>query len=495
MNATKKVALRVTNVSKLFYGSYALNQVSIDFYEGEVHIVCGENGAGKSTLMKILSGMYMRDEGEVELFGKPFNVKNPVDAEKLGIVTIYQEFNLSPTITVAENIFLHREPGKVFVDRRKMLAEAQRYLDMVGCAVDLNAKVSRISTANQQMVQIAKALSQNAKVLIMDEPCSSITEDDTETLFELINQLKKEGMTIIYIDHRIDNFKRIGDRVSVLRDGRMVGMVAIEDVTKEQIVKMMVGRDIDNIYPKTSTPQDKVMFKIRNFNNQKIKDISFEVRKGEVFGLAGLVGAGRSEIVRAIFGMDPKDPGSEMFINGNIVDVRKPKQAIENGIAYIPEDRKIMGFVPGRSINFNLVLPSFKEMGKGVFVDAKLAKSKADQQRKNLEIKALSYNAKVRDLSGGNQQKVVIGKWLMRENIELYLMDEPTRGIDVGVKMEIYKLINSLAESGKSIILITSEMQELIGLCDRIATIAEGKLTKIFEREEFSQEAILACCV
>jgi ABC-type sugar transport system ATPase subunit len=495
MASEKKEVLSIKNVSKSFYGSHALKKVSVDFYGGEVHIICGENGAGKSTLMKILSGMYMRDEGEIELFGKPFSVRSPAEAEKLGIVTIYQEFNLSPTISIAENIFLHREPGKLFVNRRKLLSEAQRYLDMIGCKIDPNTKVAHLSTANQQMVQIAKALSQNAKILIMDEPCSSITEEDTETLFRLINDLKQTGMSIIYIDHRVDNFKKIGERVTVLRDGAMIGTIDIDDISKEQIVKMMVGRDINSVYPKTTSPQDEIKFEVRNLSNQKLKDISFSVRKGEIFGLGGLVGAGRSEIVRAIFGIDPKDANCEILINNKSIKIKQPKHAIANGIVFVPEDRKIMGFVPARTINFNLVLPSIHEFGKGPFVDTRLEKQKADEQRESLSVRALSYNAHVRDLSGGNQQKVVIGKWLMRKDIEVFLMDEPTRGIDVGVKMEIYKLINTLASLGKSVILITSEMPELIGLCDRIATIAEGRLTRIFERNEFSQEKILEYCI
>ena len=496
MNSTgNKVVLKIDHVSKSFYGSKALKDVSLELHEGEVQIICGENGAGKSTLMKILSGMYTKDEGQITLFNKPFQPKRPMDAEALGIATIYQEFNLSPTISVEENIFLHREPGKFLVNRKKLHKEAQRYLDMVGCKVRLDEKVEHLSTANQQMVQIAKALSQNAKILIMDEPCSSITEEDTEKLFELINRLKKEGMSILYIDHRIENFKKIADRVTVLRDGQVIGTEKIEDITKEEIVKMMVGRDIANIYPKTSTPGTEVQFEVKNLSNDKLNDISFSVRKGEVFGLAGLVGAGRSEIMRAIFGIDRKDSGAKILMKGKEITVKDPRQAIKHGIAFVPEDRKIMGLVLNRSVNFNLVLPSVKDCGKGPLVDAKLEKRKADEQRDYLKIKSLSYNPDALDLSGGNQQKIVIGKWLMRDDVELLLMDEPTRGIDVGVKMEIYKLIDTLASNGKAIILITSEMPELIGLCDRIATIADGKMTGLLEREEFSQEKILSYCV
>jgi ABC-type sugar transport system ATPase subunit len=491
----EKTVLSLQHIRKLFYGSAALDDVNVDFYEGEVHIICGENGAGKSTLMKILSGMYTRDSGDISLFGEPYIIKTPKEAENKGVVTIYQEFNLSPTISVAENIFLHREPGKLFVNHKKLHADAQKYLDMIGCKISPSIKLAHLSAANQQMVQIAKALSQNAKILIMDEPCASITESDTEKLFSLIWELKKKGITTIYIDHRIENFRKIGDRVTVLRDGKLVKTLKLEDATKDEIIRMMVGRQLKEGYPKTSIPRPEIQFEIKNYNTDKLSNISFSVYKGEVFGLAGLVGAGRTEIVRAIFGLDPVHAGSETSIEGRSLTIKKPRTAIRHGIAFIPEDRKFMGFVPGRSIDFNLVLTCIKNIGKTIFVDSKLEKQMAGNQRNYLQIKSLDPNPCVRELSGGNQQKVVIGKWLMRDNIELLLMDEPTRGIDVGVKMEIYRLIDRLANEGKAIVLITSEMSELIGMCDRIATIAEGKLTKILKREEFSQETILQYCI
>lgn len=491
----KKIALSLKNIDKLFYGSYALKNINIDFYEGEVHIICGENGAGKSTLMKILSGLYMRDHGEITLYGQPYTVKQPREAEELGIVTVYQEFNLSPTISVAENIFLHREPGKILVDRKKMNQEAQKYLDMIGCKISPSAKVSHLSTANQQMVQIAKALSQKAKILILDEPCASITEADTDRLFALIRKLKEEGLTIIYIDHRIENFKKIGDRVSVLRDGQYIGTVGIDEMSRDEIIKMMVGRSLSEGYAKTSKPRDEILLEVKHYSNKKLKDISFSVHKGEVFGLAGLVGAGRTEVVEALFGLNPKGPDAETVINGKSVKIKSPRDAIRNGIAFVPEDRKIKGFVPERSIDFNLVLTSIMDIGKTGFVDTKLEKQLADEQRNSMQIHCMDSKAHVRELSGGNQQKVVLGKWMIRNDIELFLMDEPTRGIDVGVKMEIYKLIDSLANSGKAVILITSEMPELIGMCDRIATLADGRMTGLLERKEFSQEAIMAHCV
>ena len=491
----RKIALKLDGVSKSFYGSHALKDVSFDFFEGEVHIVCGENGAGKSTLIKILSGMYMRDKGEITLYGEPMSVKTPAEAEKLGIVTVYQEFNLSPTISVAENIFLHREPGKFLIKRKKMHNDAQRYLDMLGCKISPTAKVSLLSTANQQMVQIAKAISQDARILIMDEPCASITEEETDKLFELIRKLKESGITIIYIDHRIDNFKKIGDRVTVLRDGEYIGTLDIENASREEIIRMMVGRTHNEGYPKTSVPQEQFMFEIRNYSNSNLKDISFSVRKGEVFGLAGLIGAGRTEIIEAIFGLDKVDNSAQTYMNGRKINIKSPRSAIRKGIAFVPEDRKIKGFVPERSISFNLVLTKIMDIGRTFLVDTKLEKKMAEEQQENLQIRSLSANVHVGELSGGNQQKIVLGKWLMRDDIELLLLDEPTRGIDVGVKVEIYKLINTLAKSGKSIILVTSEMSELIGMCDRIATIAEGRLTHVLDRDEFSQEKIIQYCI
>jgi ribose transport system ATP-binding protein len=492
---SEEVAIRLEHISKSFYGSHALRDVSLEIRKGEVHIICGENGAGKSTLMKIISGMYKKDEGTITLLGEPFDINEPVEAENKGIVTIYQESNLSPTISVAENIFLHREPGKFLIDKKKLHSEAKKYLDRIGCSVSTREKTVNLSTANQQLVQIAKALSQNARILIMDEPCSSISEEDTARLFSLINDLKKTGMAIIYIDHRIDNFKMIGDRVSVLRDGQLIETAELKDLTKDDIIRMMVGRNVSNIFQKNNKPNDETIFEIENYTNYKLSNVSFAVRRGEVFGLAGLVGAGRSEIVRAIFGIDPLGEGSRTYIDGKSVKIRSPRDAIRNKIALIPEDRKIMGFVPGRSIAFNLVLASISTLGKFMLVDKKLERQKAKEQIENLKIRTLSENVEVRELSGGNQQKVVIGKWLMRDDIELLLMDEPTRGIDVGVKMEIYKLIDTITSNGKSVILITSELVELIGMCDRIATIRDGRLTGILERDEFSQEKIMSMCI
>jgi len=490
-----EIALQVKNINKSFYGTHAVRDVSIDFLKGEVHIICGENGAGKSTLMKMLSGMYARDGGDITLFGEPFSVKSPAEAEKRGIVTVYQEFNLSPTISVAENIFLHREPGKFLVNRKKLHAEAQRFLDMIGCKISPTEKVSHLSTSNQQMVQIAKALSQNAKILILDEPCASITEEDTDKLFALIRELKKTGMTTIYIDHRIENFKKIGDRVTVLRDGQYVGTVNMAETSRDEIISMMVGRALSESFPKNSVPKDEVHFAIKNYSNRKLKDVSFSVQKGEVFGLAGLVGAGRTEVVEAIFGLDSVNSGAETYIKGKRVNIKSPRTAVQCGIAFIPEDRKIKGFVPARSIDFNLVLTKIMDIGRGPLVNTQLAKQMADAQRQGLQIRTLNNNAHVRELSGGNQQKIVLGKWLMRDDIELLLMDEPTRGIDVGVKMEIYHLIDKLAASGKAIILITSELPELIGMCDRIAVFSEGRVTGILDRSEFSQEKIMQLCI
>jgi ABC-type sugar transport system ATPase subunit len=329
----------------------------------------------------------------------------------------------------------------------------------------------------------------------MDEPCSSITEEDTDKLFELIRELKKTGVTVIYIDHRIENFKKIGDRVTVLRDGQYIGTLDMESATREEIIRMMVGRKLSEIFHKTSAPEDEILFEIKNYSNKKLKDVSFSVRKGEVFGLAGLVGAGRTETVEAIFGLDPIAPDAQTLIHGKSVSIKNPRSAIKNGIAFVPEDRKIKGFIPARSINFNLVLAKIMQIGKGPLVNTKLERKLANQQRENLDVRTLSDNAHVRELSGGNQQKIVLGKWLMRDDVELLLLDEPTRGIDVGVKMEIYQLIDKLANAGKSIIVVTSEMPELINMCDRIAVLSEGRITATLDRDEFSQEKIMQHCI
>ncbi len=487
--------LQLKNISKSFFGVHALKNVSLDLYPGEVHIVCGENGAGKSTLMKIMSGLYHEDAGEIIFEGNPVKIETPKESVEMGIATIYQELSLSPSISIEENMFLSTEPGKFFVDKKQMRQKAIEYLAKVGLTIDPTTIVRPLSMGVKQLVQIARALVQNPKVIIMDEPCSSITEEDTAKLFALINEIKKTGVAIVYIDHRINNFKMIGDRLTVLRDGEYIATKMLNEVDRDEIVKLMVGRDVSQKFPKTATPSDEVRLEVKGICNNRLKDISFSVRKGEVFGLAGLVGAGRTEIMRAIYGLDYIEPTGEIILDGNKIKNKTPLHSIKNNFAYIPEDRKGEGIITGSTITFNLALTNLSNMCKGPFVDDKLVRAEAEKQFDSLEIRSLNKDAFVKDLSGGNQQKVVIGRWLMCDGIKVFLMDEPTRGIDIGVKYELYKLIDSLASEGISVIVITSELPELLGLCDRIATIANGEITHIFNRDEFTQEKIMEKCI
>lgn len=476
---------------------HALKEVDFDLKESEVHVICGENGAGKSTLMKILAGNYPQDTGEINLYGKKVEIKNQLYAERLGISIVYQELSLSPTISVAENIFMGRE-FTIFggvINKKKLLNEAKRYLDIVGADIDPDMKTTLLSTAQMQQVEIAKALSTNAKIIIMDEPCSSLSEEDSEKLFCIIKELTLKGISIIYIDHRLENIFKIGDRVTVLRDGSKIVTCNIFDITVDKLVQHMVGREITNYYPKYSKPLDDIMLKVSNLMNEKLNNISFEVKKGEVFGLAGLVGAGRSEIIRAIFGVDNIERNALIELMGKELKIKSPIDAINAGIGYVPEDRKLEGLVLYRDITLNTMLVRIKTLTKGLFTNKKLIAQETQNGVNNLNIKTGSIYSLVSELSGGNQQKVVLARWLAVNNLQVLLLDEPTRGIDVGAKNEIYRLINELANNGMSIILITSELPELLGLSDRIAVINDGKLGGIISREDFSQEKIMSMCV
>jgi len=495
MDETK--LLNLVNIKKSFAGVHALTGVDFDLNEGEVHALCGENGAGKSTLVKILAGNYDPTSGEIFVEGKHVAIKNPLMAEQLGIAIVYQELSLSETVTVAENMFMGREPlNKLGLIKRKELHEqTQRYLDMVKCPVKPDMLTKLLTVAEMQMVQIAKALSVNAKILILDEPCSSISEDDSERLFAILRELKTRGIGIIYIDHRLDNIFKVGDRVTVLRDGAKVGTRIVAQTSKDELVQMMVDRPISNVYPKESKPQNEVRLKVTGLKNRKIKGFEIELHKGEILGLGGLVGAGRSEIVRALFGIDKCEKGKLVEIDGEPVYIKNTVDAINAGFGYIPEDRKLEGLCLYRSITFNTVIVYLKSLVKGLLINDKEALKKTNEMIKRLNIKVNDPSDNVDQLSGGNQQKVVVAKWLMMNNMKILLMDEPTRGIDVGAKYEIYKLISNLAKQGIAIIVVTSELPELLGICDRIVVINQGKISGILERNEFSQEAVMRLCV
>jgi len=493
----EKKLLQIQGISKSFHTVRALKKVDFELLEGEIHILCGENGAGKSTLMKILAGNYSADEGEIRIDGEVVHIANPRDAEKLGIAIVYQETSLSPTLTVYENIFLNREISFKggLLNKKAMIRESKKYLDMVGAHVDPKSLVSLLSVAEMQLVQIAKALSLNARILIMDEPCSALSEKDSENLFGILKSLKAKGISTIYIDHRLENFFKIGDRVTVFRDGAMIGTRDIEGMDMDEIIHMMVGRSIDNIYPKTSTPGEKILLKMENFSNRRLKNVNLEVREGEILGLGGLVGAGRSEIMRALFGRDKADRGAKVTLDGEVVSIKSPLDAVRCGIGYVPEDRKLQGLFLRLSVRFNSSIVALDKLSKGIFVKRKQEVKDVDDYIASLNVKTRSATALINELSGGNQQKVVLAKWLMLDNIRVLLLDEPTRGVDVGAKYEIYKLINSLAEKGIAVILITSELPELLGLCDRIAVVRDGEISGVLNRDQFSQVNVMKLSV
>ena len=483
--------LEIKGVSKSFVGVKALQNVSFQVRKGDVHALLGENGAGKSTLMKILSGAYNKDCGQIFVNGKEAEIRNTKDSERLGIAIIYQELNLIPDITVAENIFLARQPKKHgLLDWKKMTEDAEEILDYMDVAINPRAIVSSLSVAQQQMVEIAKAISLHSQLLIMDEPTSTLTEGETRKLFSVINNLKSKGISMIYISHRMEEIFEICDSYTVLRDGTFVHSGEIKEVDVNQIIEYVVGRSLASVYPEKKNKVGEVILEADHISNGKeVKDVSFSLRKGEILGFAGLVGAGRTETLKAVFGADSGAKG-EIKINGKPVQIRSPRDAIKLGIGFLPEDRKKEGLVVDLPVLDNTVMAKpEKAMEHGMF-SAKKAKEICQKYIRELLIKTPSEMQMAKFLSGGNQQKVVLAKWLNCEP-EIIVLDEPTRGIDVNAKMEIYNIIVKLAEEGKSIIMISSEMPELIGLCDRVIVMHEGCVTGELDRRTLSQQQIM----
>lgn len=481
------------NISKDFPGIRALNRVNLYVKPGEVHVLVGENGAGKSTLMKILTGVYSKDEGEIIFKGKKIDIKNPKEAQNIGISIIYQELNLVPNLSIAENIFLGREPlkGNGLIDWKKMYKDTEELLKRLNLNLDPRVKVKNLGIAQQQMIEIAKALSFRSELIVMDEPTSALAEKEIEQLFKVINQLKNSGVSIIYISHRLEEIKKIGDRVTVLRDGNYIGTYELDSLELDKIIQLMVGRKIEEKFPKEVATISEKILEVKNINREGIlKNISFYLRKGEVVGLFGLMGAGRTELARAIFGADPIDSG-EIYINGVKVNIKSPLEAIKHGIGLLPEDRKMQGLIQIMSITSNTTLPSLTNFVKRFFINKKLENDTTADYINKLNIKTPSPLRQVRYLSGGNQQKVVLAKWLCA-NVQVLIFDEPTRGIDVGAKVEIYKLINQLVREGKAVLLISSELPEILGMSDRILVMHEGEITGELLRQDASQEKILA---
>ncbi|MDO5134469.1 MAG: sugar ABC transporter ATP-binding protein [Eubacteriales bacterium] len=484
--------LELKNISKYYPGVRALNQVSLSVRKGEIHALVGENGAGKSTLIKTCSGAITPSEGEIIVNGRSFQEMTPKLSEQNGIGVIYQEFNLVGDLSVAENIFLGRAIRKgIVVDQKAMEQEAKKILDSLHMNIDPKTMVKKLSVGYQQMVEIAKAMSQNARILIMDEPSAPLTSAEVKNMFEVVDLLKKNGVSIIYISHRLDEIFQLSDRITVLRDGEYVTTLNTCDTNKDELVKYMVGRQLKEIYPARNKEciKDEVVFEARNVSGNGDEDISFKIHRGEVLGLGGLVGAGRTEFSEMMFGIVPKSSG-HFYIKGKEVSPSSPRDAIQLGIGLVPEDRKAKGALLGLSITENINMPTYRKISKGSVIDKKRERSIAEKYKGEISIKTPNLEQKVKNLSGGNQQKVILAKWLAADS-ELLIFDEPTRGIDVGAKQEIYTLINTLVEQGKAVLMISSEMEELMGMSDRILILAEGRASGELKKEEFDQELIM----
>ena len=490
---SNEVILTMEGIDKSFPGVHALDHVNLEVRKGEVHALMGENGAGKSTLMKVLTGIYTKDSGTITYECKEVEFHGPKEAQEAGIVIVHQELNMMNHLTVAQNIFIGREFMKGgIIDDAKMNEESKKLFEQLGIKIDPTEKMGNLTVGKQQMCEIAKAISHKAKVIIFDEPSAALTEAEIEELFKIIRDLRDKQLGIVYISHRMDEIKVITDRVTVMRDGGYVGTLITKDCTKDDIINMMVGRVIYED-PKTKSmvpPDAPVVLKVEHLNAGKmVQDVSFELHKGEILGFSGLMGAGRTETARALFGADPKESG-DIYVNGKKVDIRSPKDAVALGIGYLSEDRKRYGIVVDKSVAENSTMAHLKNFVKGLFIDKKKEVAATQDYIKRLNTKTPSTDQLVVNLSGGNQQKVVLAKWLVKD-CDILIFDEPTRGIDVGAKSEIYHLMNELVAQGKSIIMISSEMTEILRMSDRIVVMCEGKKTAEIDIADATQESIM----
>ncbi|HHU49124.1 MAG: sugar ABC transporter ATP-binding protein [Caldicoprobacterales bacterium] len=490
----KDYILEVKNICKSFYGVEVLHNVDLGIRPGEVHALVGENGAGKSTLMKIISGVLDKDKGEILFEGKPVERMDVNRAQDLGISIIHQEFNLLPYRTIAQNIFLGREPvkNKILrtIDDDEMNRRSKELLGFLGMEIDPRTRVGNLGIAQQQMVEVTKAIAVDSKVMIMDEPTATLTKKEIDMLFETIRKLKSQGVSIIYISHRLEEIKEIADRVSVLRDGYLIETLNIEDAPQDLIIKLMVGREITNQYNREYFTPGEEILRVENLSSYRFNNINLSVRRNEIVGISGLVGAGRTEVVKSIFGYDKFEKGS-VYLFGKKYNRLNTRLTTGLGVGLIPEDRKTEGVIVTKPIRENIVHASLRKLFKRGLLDKEVETRVAEEYREKLNIVTNSINKLVQFLSGGNQQKVVVGKWLCAE-CDLLLFDEPTRGIDVGAREEIYEIMNELAKEGKAILMISSDMPELLGLCDRIYVMKDGKITAEFQKEEATQEKILA---
>jgi len=487
--------LQLQKITKRFPGVLALDEFSFEIYPNEIHALLGENGAGKSTLMKIISGVYHKDSGSILFHGKTASIQDPLSAQEQGITIIHQELNLFPQLTVAQNIFIGREPRGLFkgvLDEKQLNKDAEVILKSLKLNISPTEKVVNLTVAKQQMVEIAKALSFKAEVLIMDEPTSALTESEIVQLFRIIKNLRDSGVAIVYISHRLAELEELADRVTVMRDGKWVNTLMYKGTSTPELISMMVGRDIDKMFHKNESQIGEVLLEVRGLSRKGyLKDINIAVRKGEILGISGLMGAGRSELAKAIFGADKIDSG-ELYIDGKKVSINSPVDAINLGIGYLTEDRKKNGLVLSHSVEANTILASLRKVTNylGV-VDSGSCEEITQKQIDNLKIKTPSLEQKVINLSGGNQQKVIIAKWLCCES-RLLIFDEPTRGIDVGAKVEVYDLMSQLSAKGVAIIMISSELPEILAMSDRILVMHEGRITGELSAQDASQEKIMS---
>ena len=490
---SEEYVLELEHIRKEYPGVVALKDVTLQLRKGEVLGLIGENGAGKSTLIKCCSGAVIPTSGKIKVNGKEFDRMTPQLAAENGIAIIYQEFNNVGELSAAENLFLGRPiRNGIMIDRKAMEEEAARAFDQLQIKINPRALVKNLSVGYQQMIEIAKAIQQNAKVLIMDEPSAPLTSNEVENMFKVVELLREQGVSIIYISHRLEEIFRLSDRIEVIRDGEYVTTLITPQATVDELIRLMVGREMTQKYParKPCIDENRVVLELRNVTGNGDHDISLKLHAGEVLGLGGLVGAGRTELAEVIFGSKPKESG-QILLNGQEINPKAPREAIDLGIALVPEDRKRHGALLTNSIRNNINMPIYERISKASVINSGTERSTAEKYRTEIQIKCPNINQLVKNLSGGNQQKVILGKWLAADS-QLIIFDEPTRGIDVGAKYEIYKLINDLVESGRSVLMISSEMEELIGMSDRIIVLAEGQMTGELTKEEFNADTIMA---
>ncbi len=488
---SQKKILEVQNLCKSFSGIRVLDNITFNLEKGEVHALMGENGAGKSTFMKILMGLLTPDSGEIMLDGENISHSTVHEMLKKGISMIHQEILMVPELTVAQNIFLGKELHRFsWLDEGSIYKKTEELLKTLNVNIDAKAKMKHLSIADKQMVEIAKAISNNAKIIIMDEPTSALSDKEVSSLFKIIQDLKNKGVAIIYISHKMDEIYQISDRITVLRDGQYIATKSVQELPIKELISMMVGREIEDIFPKNENNTGETIIRVNNLSkNGKFEKINFEVKSGEVLGIAGLVGAGRTEVARAIAGLDDFDEG-EIFINDQKAVFQSPKDAMKLGLGYVSEDRKALGFIPHLSVKQNISLSSLPRLSNKWFVSDKQEEALSNEMKNNLRIKASGINQKLMYLSGGNQQKVVIAR-VLSASPQIIILDEPTRGIDIGAKFEIYKLITELKSKGLAIILISSELPEIFGMSDRILVLSKGKQTALLSRNEATQEKVM----